>query len=517
MAIGDPHTSEDNVPTPIGLLPTELLIEIFTFCARSYHGTPLVPLVLSHVCQLWRQIVFSSPLVWQNISLNDRRSLTSMAYQSRIWLTQSKRLPVDIRVEVVNQDLILPMFLPLLREVHRWRRCVIIGNAIEAINFAAFSRNGSAAFIDTIDITIRGVVELQDKNAPHSPTFYPERTGDETRFPRSQYHRVFMRLSVLSLPDPALMSILYLRSLTIIESSIEVIPNPIRMLQFLQFCPYLEKFYYQGYPHEPDYGGPDDAQPPIVELPRLRFLGIKSTCAVRTVLSHIDAPQLKELILEHTNMEFEPSNVAEYPYGTEDGDSDDEAQDFSQSPWSDHATGMGLRSLIRRSNPPLEILAMDYADMRTKDFLWCFDRLPNLKEFRIVASDMSDGVMAMFAPFPRLRHVEGSVGREVSGDGGGETEGSNGDAGGESIGVRRQRMMVRMPKLTTLGLYNCQRVSGDAMVCTLQSRIRFTDRFADGEEIVRMSNIGIVGCADFLPRHAVNLSLVLGSRLRTFD
>ncbi|EED81811.1 predicted protein [Postia placenta Mad-698-R] len=121
------------------------------------------------------------------------------------------------------------------------------------------------------------------------------------------------------------------------------------------------------------------------------------TCAVRTFLAHIDAPRLIELYLEHTNVDF-PIQYDPYAGSTEDGDSDDEANDFSQSPWSDHATGMGLRALMQRSKPQLEVLEMTYADMRTKDFLWCFEQLNALREFRIVASDMSDTVIQALAP-----------------------------------------------------------------------------------------------------------------------
>src|ERR1700683_1780689 len=60
--------------------------------------------------------------------------------------------------------------------------------------------------------------------------------------------------------------------------------------------------------------------------------------------------------------------------------------------------GMGLRKLITRSNPPLEVLDMDLSDMRSKDFTWCFDRLSTLRRFRITGSDMSDRVIDLFKP-----------------------------------------------------------------------------------------------------------------------
>ena len=63
--------------------------------------------------------------------------------------------------------------------------------------------------------------------------------------------------------------------------------------------------------------------------------------SVRAILEHVDAPALEELYLEHTNVDFE---LRTEPYVAQrsppdEGESDDEAHDFSQSPWSDHCTG----------------------------------------------------------------------------------------------------------------------------------------------------------------------------------
>ena len=94
---------------------------------------------------------------------------------------------------------------------------------------------------------------------------------------------------------------------------------------------------------------------------------------------------------------------------------------------------------------------MDYADMRTKDFLWCFDHLRTLQEFRIVASDMSDKVIMMLAPY-RRQSPQGELEDELH---------------------------VRMPKLSALELWNCQRLSGDAVVDALGARVQYTDKVAD--------------------------------------
>ena len=139
---------------------------------------------------------------------------------------------------------------------------------------------------------------------------------------------------------------------------------------------------------------------------------------------------------------------------------------------------------------------MDYADMRTKDFLWCFDKLETLQEFRIVASDMSDKVIAMLAPF-RL----GDDGMDVEED----------SPPVESSAPLR----VRLPKLSALELWNCQRLSGDAVVDALGARVRYTDNVSDRNAYSRLSDVAVINCTNFLPRHVLTLSPAFGTRLRT--
>ena len=205
-------------------------------------------------------------------------------------------------------------------------------------------------------------------------------------------------------------------------------------------------------------------------------------------------------------MEFCLQHASAFTTEPEEGDSDDEACDFSQSPWSDHATGMGLRSLLRRSNPPLEVLEMDYADMRTKDFLWCFDHLETLSEFRIVASDMSDKVIQMLAPY----RVSGRP-RSVSSMSSDPDESLEFVNHAWALGEPR----VRLPRLSALELWNCQRLTGNSIVATLGARARYTDQVPDRNTYSKLSEVAIVGCTDFLPHHADALRSVLGLRLRT--
>ncbi|TCD60195.1 hypothetical protein EIP91_010591 [Steccherinum ochraceum] len=545
MYIPDSYAYDLSHLAPIDRLPVELLIDIFVSVARQLDGSPFAPLLLSHVCHGWRDIVLACPRIWQFLYLKDSKPRLSTEFQSLLWLRLSKQHPLDVRIDLSDQDLLLPLLIPLLPHIDRWRCWHLTGKIEEQVDFTSFSKDGSRAILEDVQITIRGVTELNDLDTTEGPN-RPSIFASDPSYLRPDVHMVRIRLDVLSLPPPSLMSAMMLRNLTISESTPEGVSDPIRMLEFLQFCPSVETFHYYGFPQEPPAYPEPPARPPIVTLPRLRVLMVRSTCAVRTILSHITAPCLAELYLEHTNVEFEP-DIATYPYEVEDGDSDDENQDFSQSPWSDHATGMGLRSLLRRSNPPLEVLAMDYADMRTKDFEWCFDRMERLQEFRIVASDMSDKVISMLAPFrkvilPSPPAVRPALEDELGSDSDSTSSFPSPTSSHASTPSPSQppstpapttkfphspspssSLQIRLPHLTSLELWNCQRLTGDAIVHALRARTRFTDEGGrDGHGVaeggrgrmVKMEEVAVIGCSDFYPRHALDLGVALGSRLR---
>lgn len=478
-----------NLVAAIDYLPVELLIQIFVLCTRTSSSFLLPSMTISQVCRFWREISLNTPHIWQYIHLDDRiRPIRASHIQATTSVDRSRSLSLDIHINLADSDNLLPLLSPLLAHVRRWKRVTLTGQLQEEADFASFSQEGSQAILDNLTVSING---LDTPIGPQVPTprirtFHcssPLDLGYTARF-----HRVAMHAEVFTLPLPQRMTTVHLHSLIVRENSIDVIPDPAEVVRFLQCCPELKVFHYHALPYEPTTSA-ETGPLPIVQLPRLHTLVLRSTCAVRAILSHIDAPSLRELYLEHTNMEFELRRASAYSLPSEEGDSEDEAHDFSQSPWSDHATGMGLRSLMRRSCPSLEVLQMDYADMRTKDFLWCFDRLDSLQEFRIVASDMSDKVIAMLTPF----HQSAAT----------------------SPGELEERLHVRMPKLSALELWNCQRLTGDAVVDALGARVQYTDKVADRNAYSKLSDVAIVACTNFAPQHAERLAYTLGTRLRT--
>lgn len=493
----------------IGYLPAEILIDIFEKCSWR---TPLAPLSLSLVCHMWHDIVYTSPRVWQLISLQDVHDhsvipIEKLQRQASTWLANSSPLPFDVTVDFQahSQEQFLAIISILIGGLDRWTSCTFVrGKRKEMVDISGIvlaarahsdytdsdsggedsegeghgersALHAGKAVVDHLEVVVDEAIGLRLQSDDEDGLEDSDDEDDDDMdlegklptFRRLRTGSIVLNYPVPNLPLPSQINPMGITVLTITEMGLGP-PNPIRLLRFLTAFPEIETLSFDGHSVEPDYG--DDA-PPVVTLPKLYELTIGSTCSIRMILSHLVVPGLTRLYLQHLNTD---ATIPNQPTG-EDGDSDDEAHDYSQSPSSDHATGMGLRMLQKRSNPPLRVLDMDYSDLRTKDFLFCFDHFSLLREFRIVASDMSDGVIEMLAPY-------------------------------DGPGGRRE---IRLPYLKELELYHCQRVTGNAIVTALRERASFVDRSPIHP---RMDHVSVVGCAEVLPEHNLALSAIFGSR-----
>jgi hypothetical protein len=516
-------------------LPTELLVDVFTWCT---HLDALAAINLGSVCRRWKAVTDNSPSLFQYIVLDDRSLPFHLANRiANFYLARSCGLPFDVDINVISRDNLLPLLSPFLNHLNRWRSCTIGGAKEEAVRFGEFWDKGNGEpkleelEIDVLDI---GEVDAMTENiqaqaaalgdAPTPGTFKPYTISLTSNL-------LYMTVIMSKLPSPLTLSPLRFVTLSIKESLLTLNIRPDDLLRFLTVCPELEFFSFTGSMSDPVITEEDILHPPpIVSLPRLRSLILHGTLATRIILSYLHTPTLRELYLERLNVDFEfpvlnpylplpsrkaidPSldtpqssgaesqtstselsfspNPTENPHlpsrplafgfecALEDGDSDDGFSDFSQSPHSDHATGMGLRSLLSRSSPPLNVLEMDYADMRTKDFAWVFSHAQSLTDFRIVASDMADRVVRMLAP----------------------------DANGTML----------LPRLRSLELVNCLRLSGTAVVEAISARARATDNhIADGRivDVFPLKDVAVVRCANFTVEDGLELAEVLGERLR---
>ncbi|THV05277.1 hypothetical protein K435DRAFT_773980 [Dendrothele bispora CBS 962.96] len=451
-------------------LPCELLIEAFAFCAILDH---FAPLTLSSVCTHWRRVVQSSPRVWQFVLLDDTRSTAVLHAQSQLWIKRSAPLNFDVHLRLQSSENILPLLSPFLPVLHRWRQLVISGEHEETVHFPDL-----VSRLDTLsDLSISICSVDHVDNHPSLSTFAP--------YSPVWPNRINMHVQLSKLPTSRDMHPLRFTSISITEHGSGTHTKASAVLSFLQACPHLQHFCLTGLIHRDDHS---NEQLPVAFLPNLKSLQLRGTCLTRSILSSIDTPSLNKLYLSHLNVDFPlPGTYRDI------GDSDDEANDFSQSPWSDRAIGMGLRNLISRCNPPIKKLEMDFSDMRTKDFVWVFDRLKLLEDFLIVASDMSDTVMKLLRPFGP---AEDAVGVEM------ETNPCLSPA---------PTHQVRLPRLRTLDLYNCHRLSGEVIVDTLISRTKYTDRYTPEETL---EEITVVDCDRFTQQHGDMLLKEIGTRVR---
>lgn len=384
--------------------------------------------------------------------MDDIRGTSCLRAQAELWAARSVPLPYDVELNIDFPDLILPLLSPLLPSIDRWRSLTITGERVEY------------AFLKIEPDTLcHLVVQIQDNELD---------LEDEEIQPKTTFTPGAMNVWVSQIPHPCILTPLRFTSLSISDNHSILHPHasPVSILDFLTACPELHYLSFTGSPRNDD-PIPTSEPVPLVSLPHLHTLHLGSTCSTRVILSSLHAPRLESLYLGRLNVDLGLQDA-----GDESGDSEDESHDYSQSPWSDHATGMGLRKLIARSKPPIKILEMDYSDMRTKDFIYVFDRLNLLEKFLIVASDMSDKVIRLLRP------------SRVSGE-----------------------TTIRLPRLQRLELTNCQRLTGDAIVDALEKRVAYTDKHHPTSTLI---NATVAECEGFTVQHGSLLARTLGSRLR---
>lgn len=442
----------------------------------------------------------ASPAVWQVIKLSDDCSLKFLHGYARVWTHYSAPLPFDVYIDIQDPDTLLSMLSPFFRVVARWRRLVLSGEREEDV-FIGDLMSSPVDSLNDMSIWICDMSHWHEETRSNLPrgTFIP--------LSPNQPDRLAVNILLTQLPTSNTFIPLCFTSLSITEQCTTIHLKPATILNFLSDCPYLEHLCLVGWIHDDKH--PPTTSLPVVSLPRLHTLQLRSTCLVRSILSSIHAPNLQKLYLAHLNVDFQ------LPFDREDsGDSDDEAHDFSQSPFSDHCTGMGLRALIKRCNPPIKVLEMDFTDMRTKDFIWLFNRLAHLEVFLIVASDMSNTVINLLKPVRIGVHTSWAE---------------------DGTLITEPYYRLRLPRLRQLELYNCHRLSGDAIVDALLPRVRYTDSrtnineksvtwqedspkvltpLSEGANINTLKELAIIGCEDFGFRHSQALMKEMGSRLR---
>lgn len=454
--------------SPFESLPFELLIHIFSF---SIDADPNCVFTLSLVCSKWHAGVHSTPSLWQRLRLNDHAfDPARLQARSNLWIDRSGRLPLDVEIKSVHQDSMLPMLSYTLSVMGRWRTFT----SSERIQFHWKGSRRKIGGVDD-DEGLVLVVDLQHKrrfsgdlgqdSALSSLSEEPcsVETFVKDKGPPKEIHVK----GVWSLPkSDSLTPFSSITSLIVSNAGWKDMPLH-QCVEFFGAFPMLAYLKLMNrFVQDPDYNPDCPIVKPVI-LPHLRRLTL-SIASTRCLLSHMTMPALERLELMYINSSVEYDHPITYALG----DSDDEAHDFSRSPWTDRATGMGLRSLFGRCSPPLHELVMDFADLRTKDFKWAFGAMKDLETLRVVASDMSDKVIAALAV----------------------------KSGSESIA------QVPLPRLKRLYLDKCQKISGDVFMGMMESRMQA----AEQRVVSRMETLETLECTGISLEHAGRMRRLLG-------
>jgi hypothetical protein len=461
-------------------LPPELWIDVFALCIEE---EPTLVGCFDRVCVLWRSLLTTTPALFQSIVLTrPSRSRALLKAQTKVFLDRSHPLPFDVHLSASSLNDIFPLLVPFFDHaiLWRWRRVEVQWeNEIRTHIFEPTPRQTSIWELD-----LRDPYELEldvAGGAMQGPNAHADAVANAaaTRrayvleslpffhsFPRAEDFS--LRASLYTLPSPqALGALPFTRlELTEAEHASVMATHPRVVLAFLSALPNLTMLRWSAWPREFE----DMHGLPPVSLPALHTLGIANTLCLRRVLHALHVPALRALHLSNLNVHAALPPALERFDAPEDGDSDDEAADFSQSPSSDLATGMALRALITNCAPPLRVLEMDYVDMRTKDFAWCFDRLHQLCSFRIVGSDMSNTVIGLLRPEPHLTPA-------LPGGPQGDPKMPSGlvsDGKPPGNSAARINHAVRLPSLSRVEITGALRLTGDALVGALLARENYT-------------------------------------------
>lgn len=135
MAVGD---DLQEWPCLIRQLPQEILLEIFSFCFPPAEDSDIVdcgalPLVLTYVSRLWRQLVCGCSRLWVTLTIRPPGSAVANWQKGlfflQLWLDRSRGRPVDISLLVpahrdCNATVMDPIFSMLMEHAHQWRSFV---------------------------------------------------------------------------------------------------------------------------------------------------------------------------------------------------------------------------------------------------------------------------------------------------------------------------------------------------------------------------------------------------------
>ncbi|TFK52230.1 hypothetical protein OE88DRAFT_1657369 [Heliocybe sulcata] len=152
-------------------LPAELLSQIFKYGHKddaqvkdngmTLKSGPDFEVLVSHVCQRWREVAIQCPVLWTRLLFR----LVSHLDRGQLYLERSKTQVVDILVDTATEDRHIhgitlytnefnPIFDLLVPHIHRWRSFVLKVRSIECKDGARarLSTCGPAPSLETLEL-----------------------------------------------------------------------------------------------------------------------------------------------------------------------------------------------------------------------------------------------------------------------------------------------------------------------------------------------------------------------------
>ncbi|KAF7968985.1 hypothetical protein HWV62_28710 [Athelia sp. TMB] len=361
------HNLLHNLDAPTSNLPDEILAMVFEAGMvrdsddRFYFGERV-----SHVSHRWRCVALSTPCLWAHIWY---RPLQVQGYEHEIfeasvgrgsvYLSRSRRVPLDIRIHVVHNSDISPDFLQSIREhIGHCRSLSMIAehgvslpSVIEATSYQV------APMLTSLELSI----PITDSYSQFSTSFLPHgapllRT----------VHLSGIDYDTAPLWLPALASVTNLRLTNIVIEDSEEYVNFQNALAALQSLSHLELTFEEVASSSPHLS---------IVLPALRYLHVDfKNCrpSLRTVMTSIHAPTLFCLSLAgfHKKLSLiEPTSVE------------------SRLPSLRHVVLVGS---VLAALSELESLAMALPKVEQVTYR-CDQALPDGLFFQVLKAHMADG------------------------------------------------------------------------------------------------------------------------------
>ncbi|KAJ3570780.1 hypothetical protein NP233_g4174 [Leucocoprinus birnbaumii] len=199
---------------PLNRLPHDILQEVFYYCLPVAHNSIMsanqLPLLLGRVCSRWRQVLYSTPMLWTSIHIVanappspvPQRSQSARLDAIEAWLSRSGVLPLSISLfhdfsspyaPAAAESQIPPELTIVLSHAHRWR----------SLHFGLHNTNWLPDFISQlrpVDVPL-----LQNFGIKHNlPSAWAERVS--TALSPDHKHSILHapRLRSLAIPSGAL-------------------------------------------------------------------------------------------------------------------------------------------------------------------------------------------------------------------------------------------------------------------------------------------------------------------------